>query len=880
MTDTDQPEIDKYTETDDEGRQVFGEEFRKKYPVLGKFGSAMMAPNRNIIGREYEKSQLLAAMNRPEICNALLLAPPGSGKLLPLDTPIPTPEGWTTMGALEQGSGVLGRDGKPAKVSYVSAVEESPELMEMRLSLSVPGWGTRIKGEISCVDHQWLVAPASDPSSERIMTTAEIAQSTERWVIASAAPLQLPDVDVDFDLSCLGRDVVEGVREDHDVVIEDLKKVLRGSETQRREVFEAMIRYSPHRALKNGESGSFEVWLKDSTSDQRIEASFVVFELMQTLGIEVKMETVDSSDEDAAFGISFLDSDSPLYFEVVGTREVESVPGKCIQVDNVESMYLCGYDFVPTHNTALVQATMLDDTDRIYLELDLATMISEVSTADKLAGMIKNMFNEAAEYARDEAGKELVLFIDEFHQIIQLSEAAVEALKPGLAASGVLGIRVIAATTFEEFHKHIADNQPLVERLQRTNVAPPDSATTVRILREMAVRYDVIDHFYDDQVFEMIHELTERYQPASVQPRKSILLLDSMVGWHRLTDRPMDRHLLADVLKETTGINVAFRVDASKIKKTLDSKVYGQDLATRTLANRLQLAVADLQDKGKPISSFLFAGSTGVGKTELTKQLAKLLFGDDRGHLIRFDMSEYSLEDSVHAFRSELTKRVWDMGHAVLLFDEIEKASRNVTRMLLQVLDDGRLTNDVGRQVSFLNTYIVLTTNAGSEIFDNIARYNVDDDGSGEEMASQLKKIKRSIVETQDEGKFPPELIGRIDQVVPFQPLSENTFERVVVNKLSSFVRDVMAKHGVEVGMTDRVITYLIGDKLNAEASEGGGARGAIQQMNEEVFTAVAEFINHHPDKKSIMVDIKGEMRTGNKYRLKSFAKPVVYEKR
>ncbi|TDT82111.1 ATP-dependent Clp protease ATP-binding subunit ClpC [Arthrobacter sp. AG258] len=523
-----------------------------------------------------------------------------------------------------------------------------------------------------------------------------------------------------------------------------------------------------------------------------------------------------------------------------------------------------------TGKTALVQATMAADAERLYLEVDPSRMISEAGDSDRMAAMLKGFFDEAEHFVADEK-QELVLFIDEFHQIIQLSDAAVEAIKPVLAASGARGIRIIAATTYDEFHRHIAPNQPLVERLQRINLTPPDQETTIRILQGMAEHYDVADQFYDDHIYRQIYEYTERYMPASSQPRKSILVLDSMVGWHRLTKRALDRDLLSDVLQESLGVNVAFKVDGAKIKEQLDSKVFSQDLATRAVARRLQLSVADLNDKGRPEASLLFTGSTGVGKTELAKQLARLLFGDDQRHLIRFDMSEYAQDSSMDLFRSELTKRVWDLSHAVLLFDEVEKASAMVTRLLLQVLDDGRLSDDNNREVSFLNTYIVMTTNAGSEIYKTIAQYAADDTGSGEQLLKYDKLIRRSITETSADNRFPPELLGRIDAIVPFQPLSEDTQRKIVRNKLRHMVQEVLIKHNVRVDIDQRVLQYLIDDKGDTD-SNAGGARGAVAKMTDEVTTGVATFINEHPSERRIRIDVVGELASDHKDMLTSEA--------
>lgn len=524
--------------------------------------------------------------------------------------------------------------------------------------------------------------------------------------------------------------------------------------------------------------------------------------------------------------------------------------------------------------TVLVQGVGQVDAQRLYLEVDPARMISEAGSSDQMAALLKGLFDDAERFAADER-RELVLFIDEFHQIVQLSAAAVEAIKPVLAASGARGIRVIAATTYEEFHQHIAPNQPLVERLQRINLAPPDENTTVQILAGMAEHYGVADQFHDDHLFRLIYDYTQRYLPASSQPRKSILVLDSMVGWHRHTRRPIDRDLLAEVLLESANVNVAFRVDGATIKQQLDQRVYSQDLATSVVARRLQLCVADLNDPSRPMASLLFAGSTGVGKTELTKQLAKLLFEDDQRHLIRFDMTEFASDDTFKLFRSELTKRVWDLSHAVLLFDEIEKASPMVTRLLLQVLDDGRLSDDNNREVSFLNTYIVLTTNVGNEIFSTIADYEPDDTGSGKKLRDYDKLLRRSISTTAGGNRFPPELLGRIDAIVPFQPLSLETQRKIVKSKLQGLVQEVFVKHNAWVEVDERVLQYLVDDKGDSD-SDAGGARTAVAKLTDEVSTEVARFINHHPTERRLLIDVKGDLASDHKTLLTSDAHIVV----
>lgn len=531
--------------------------------------------------------------------------------------------------------------------------------------------------------------------------------------------------------------------------------------------------------------------------------------------------------------------------------------------------------------TALVQGTMILDKARQYLEVDLARMIADIEDANRMAARIKKLFDETAEYVK-RTNTEVVLFIDEFHQIVQLSAAAVEALKPALADSGTRGIRVIAATTYTEFRKYISSNQPLVERLQRINLAEPDKDTTVKILKGMADRYGVANQFYNDDLFELIYEYTNRYVPANAQPRKSILLLDTMVGWYRSEGRKIDKKLLADVIYITEGVNVSFRVDATTIKARLDERVFAQELATSIIEERLQICVADLNDKTKPMSSFLFTGSTGVGKTELTKQLCQILLDDDRA-LIRFDMTEYANNDSLDRFRQELTARVWERPYSIVLFDEVEKACAPVTRILLQVLDDGRLIDVNNRVVSFINTYIILTTNAGSEIYENIGHYNVDDSGSGSQMKKYNKLIRTSISETTGDNRFPPELLGRIDAIIPFQPLSEATMKKICIAKLGNLKREVEKKHNVVLNYDSRVVRYLIEENMDT-SSKSGGARAVVSKLEKEVTTAVARFINTNPNVTSIVAVVKGDMAIDNKNQLESNAyitvEPFVGNKR
>ena len=516
--------------------------------------------------------------------------------------------------------------------------------------------------------------------------------------------------------------------------------------------------------------------------------------------------------------------------------------------------------------TALVQGIMEKDPQRTYLEVDLSKMIANLKNENEMADRLKTLFDEVSRYRR-ERDREIVLFIDEFHQIVQLSPAAVEVLKPLLADSGTRGIRVIAATTHVEYQQFIAPNLPLVERLQRIKLVQPGEEVVISILQKMCETYNVKPP--KETLFHSIYEYTNRYLPAMSQPRKSILILDAMIGWHRLTGKPLDTKLLADVIYETEGVNVAFRVDPSSIKQRLDEKVLAQQVATTSIEQRLQICVAGLNNPNRPMSSFLFTGSTGVGKTETTKQLAMILYDDDR-NLIRFDMTEYALEDSLNRFRKELTNKVSTIPYCIVLLDEIEKAAPSVTRVLLQVLDDGRLMDENEREVTFKNAYIIITTNAGNEIYKTMSSYDQSDEPDFKTVEKYDKLIRQSII-AQSGSKFPPELLGRIDCIVPFQPLSKKTMQGIIEMRLKKLAKEVYKRHGVRLHVKPDIYTYLIYDKLDTD-SDSGGARIVVSKLERELTVPLARYINENPDQKEVFVSIAGKMAIMDKRQLESQA--------
>ena len=865
------------------------------YPMLRDFASRLGKPAREVVGREKEKVSLMSALARPEMCNAILLAPPGTGKAHPNDELIPVADerGYVRIGMLKVGDRVFDEHGDPVTVT---GVFPQGVLREYKV-VTNKGQSTRCNDE-----HLWTVR--IDDGEWQTLSLRELMNRGLTDMFDGRHPVcKLPDSGalvrqsrlLPVDPYVCGLLLGWGVRIDKRGYVSIPNKTPD-------EVFAAI---ESHMGWKRQREKSRSIFIHAGTG-KRVEGSQIMTHpaltrelvkgenvrhiprLYMTSSIHDRQEMLRALKEGNSYRESLQlggwnvdvdmdelerslgESGGSLYTAFETGRDVEMT---CIMVDSDTHLYQVGRGHVVTHNTVLVQSCMEDDPERIYLEVDMAKMISDLSNPEEMAARLKALFDEAEAFSKSE-GREVVLFIDEFHQVVQLSAAAVEALKPLLAASGSRGIKVIAATTYDEFDAHIASNLPLVERLARINIPQTNRRVTIEILKAMAQKYGVDQGMISESLYEQIFDYTNRYVPASVQPRKSIRVLDAMVGRHRYLGEPMDKRLLATVLKVEFGVEVEINVDATAIKAELDKRVFSQDFATTSIARRLQLCVAGLNDPSRPMASLLLTGSSGVGKSEVTKQLAKILFGDDQRHLVRFDMTEWGRDDSVDLFREELARHVWAVSHCVLLFDEIEKASPLVVRLLLQVLDDGRLSDKDGRQVSFLNTYIVLTTNAGSEIYRTIGEYNADDHGSEETMRDYEKIIETSI-KSEDGGKFPPELLGRIDAIVPFQPLSRATLRKIMTKKLAEMITDVKRKHGIHVTVDGRVLEFLVEDEARSD-SDSGGARDMVRRMQRFVTTEIAAFINEHPHERNIAVSIEGTLRSEDVSILKSDARVVV----
>lgn len=524
--------------------------------------------------------------------------------------------------------------------------------------------------------------------------------------------------------------------------------------------------------------------------------------------------------------------------------------------------------------TAIVNETARQETDRLYLQVDLSLMSSSDglngSGSVEMATRMKQLVNEVEEYQL-ETDVEIVLFMDEFHIIAQTSTAALQAIKPLLAESGVRKIKIIAATTLEEYDEFIRPDEALTERLQEIFVNEPGPETVEAILKSMKEKHAPTSYI-DGNIYGEIIEATNKYLPSQSQPRKALLLFDALLGEHRTFHTKLDINLMNKILKKNYGIENSLRVDVRRLKKYLNARVIDQELATDVIINRLFISIAGLTDNDRPQGSFLFTGSTGVGKTEMAKALTSQLFGNSKA-MIRFDMSEYAQDNSIDIFRERLSSEVWAQPFSTILLDEIEKSSPKVTRLLLQIIDDARLTDKHGRQVSFVNSYIIMTTNEAQEIFAAEEAYQSEDKAKKEKQIDRISSLIKENLTTSE--NFPTELINRLDSYIPFAPLKKSALQKIARLRLRELVNKVYEKHQVEIIFDKNVLIYLVEENAVGGTDAGGGRR-IKRTLDNDVTGKIAEFIAFHPDEKTIGVNVEGIMASQEKYEIDSDAHIVV----
>ena len=430
--------------------------------------------------------------------------------------------------------------------------------------------------------------------------------------------------------------------------------------------------------------------------------------------------------------------------------------------------------------------------DKRLISLDLGSIVAGTKYRGDFEKRLKTIINEVA------SSPDVILFIDEFHTIVGAGGAsgsldAANMLKPALARGD---IQCIGATTLDEFRKIVEKDGALDRRFQKIVVEHTDIQQSISILDRLKTNYEKHHRvIYTDEAIEACVRMSDRYITDRCLPDKAIDAMDEAGSMVRLKNPTRTGQVTAEdvaaVISKMTGIpsgNVAESegVKLVKMRQKLQGRIIGQDDAIDKVVRAIQRNRAGIKDPGKPIGTFIFFGPTGVGKTQLAKSLAEYLF-DSEENMIRLDMSEYMEKFNVSRLigappgyvgfeeGGQLSERVRRKPYCVVLLDEIEKAHPDVFNLLLQIMDEGRLTDSNGRTVSFRNTIVIMTSNVGSR--------ELDEYGSGLGFNTAGKNIsnsRKSILEKAVKKAFPPEFINRVDDQVFFNPLNKEDIEKII----------------------------------------------------------------------------------------------------
>lgn len=550
--------------------------------------------------------------------------------------------------------------------------------------------------------------------------------------------------------------------------------------------------------------------------------------------------------------------------------------------------------------------------DKKIISLNVVSLVQGTGIRGQFEQRMEQLIKEL------QSRNDVILFIDEIHEIVGAGNAeggmdAGNIIKPALARGE---LQLVGATTIKEY-RDIEKDSALARRFQPVEVKEPSIDETIRILKGIQKRYEDYHHVkYTDEAIEGAAKLSARYIQDRFLPDKAIDLLDEAGSRMNLTIPYVDKEkmqerieaaqqLKQDALKNEDYEKAAYyrdqiekydkmkdqNVDPDKspiitdkimdkiveektnipvgdiqkqeenqlqnLASDLEGHVIGQNKAVEKVARAIRRNRIGFNKSGRPIGSFLFVGPTGVGKTELAKQLAKQMFGSSDA-MIRFDMSEYMEQYSVSKLigsapgyvgyeeAGQLTEQVRHNPYSLILLDEIEKAHPDVMNLFLQILDDGRLTDSQGRTVSFKDTIIIMTSNAGQGI------KNASVGFAAENSDEEKESARNSMTQF-----FKPEFLNRLDDVIEFNELDKEDLMKIV-NLMLDNTNNMVKDQGLHIDVTEKAKEKLVDEGFNPAM----GARPLRRTIQEEIEDKVADYKLDHPTSKNLLADVNEDQIT------------------
>ena len=503
------------------------------------------------------------------------------------------------------------------------------------------------------------------------------------------------------------------------------------------------------------------------------------------------------------------------YGPVIGREEEIAEVFRVLSVDKIGAI-LVGPSGVGKKSIveAVAQLMVKEDVPKILedkrlVEMSVSGLIAGASAVGEMEQRIINVMNEVAK------SKNIVLFIEDIHHMVGVSAKGGESMDVAEVLAEQLQSRnfLVFASTTPEYYKKFIEKSSLAKALQKVVIIEPDDSEVIRVLEAKALVLEGKNHIYFSyQAIEETVKLSKRYMHESHLPEKAIKILEEValtVAEKKGEKAIVTREDVAEVISSLIKIPVTeISVDETKkllnLEMRMHERIIGQEEAVKLVASALRRARTELRKEGKPIASFLFLGSTGIGKTEVAKTLSRIYFGSEK-NMIRVDMSEYQGPDALAKLIGDarsgtigyLTEAVRKAPFSLVLLDEVEKANLDILNVFLQVLDDGRLTDASGKTIDFTNTIIIGTSNAGTSFIQDSIKKNIG-----------LDEIRQTLINTELKKFFRPELLNRFDGIVVFKPLEMDQvvkIARIFMDQLAVQLED----KGVKLEVSDEALSDL-----------------------------------------------------------------------